>query len=130
MPILSAPWRSRPDAAPDEVAQHLLGRHSVGAAGRTTRHAHIRRPPRASSPTRSRRRDATTWSMKWVYRILLVLLGAAILSAAVLSSRGSFQRVNAPGRDATTSAAALWRICLSRQPRRDRKLVDRCVRGR
>ena len=68
--------------------------------------------------------------MKWVYWMLLVLLGAAILSAAVLSSRGSLQRVSAPGRDATTSAADLWRICLSRQPRRDRTLVDRCVRVR
>ena len=68
--------------------------------------------------------------MKWVYRILVMLLGAAILSAAVLSSRGSFQRVSAPGQDATISAAALWRTCLSRQPRRDRTLVDRCVRVR
>ncbi len=68
--------------------------------------------------------------MKWVYRVLLMLLGAAILSAAVLSSRGSFQRVSAPGGDATTSAAVLWRTCLSRQPRQDRILVDRCVRVR
>src|SRR5436305_12316024 len=68
--------------------------------------------------------------MRWVYRILVMLLGAAILSAAVLSSRGSFQRVRAPGQDATISAAALWRTCLSRQPRLDRTLVDRCVRVR
>src|SRR5690242_14470649 len=92
-----------------------------------------RRPATTASsvlPARSGGRDATTWAMKWVYQILAMLLGAAILSAAALSSRGSFQRVSAPGGGATTSAAALWRTCLSRQPRRDRTLVERCVRVR
>lgn len=66
--------------------------------------------------------------MKWTYRILLVLCAAGVVGAAYLSSRGSFERVVAPRRGAITSAAALWRVCLSREPRPDRTLLDRCVR--
>lgn len=68
--------------------------------------------------------------MKWAYRVLLVLCGAAVVGAIVLSSRGSFVRVSAPDRNSTSSAAVLWRVCLSRQPRSDRTLLDRCVRVR
>jgi hypothetical protein len=68
--------------------------------------------------------------MKWALRIFLVLCSACVLGAAVLSSRGSFERVSAPRREATASAAALWRVCLSREPRPDRTLLDRCVRVR
>lgn len=67
---------------------------------------------------------------KWAYWMLLVLCGAGVVGAAVLSARGSFERVRAPGRDATASTAALWRVCLSREPRSDRTLLDRCVRVR
>ena len=68
--------------------------------------------------------------MRWALRVLLVLCGAGVVAAAVFSSRGSFERVSAPRRDATTSAPALWRVCLSREPRPDRTLLDRCVRVR
>ena len=67
--------------------------------------------------------------MKWALRILAVRCVVGVVGAVVLSARGSFERVNAPRRE-LTSSAALWRVCLSRPPRPDRTLLERCVRLR
>jgi hypothetical protein len=59
-----------------------------------------------------------------------VVGAACVVAAVVLSSRGSYERVSPPQAGAATSQTALWHVCLSREPRPDRTLLDRCVRVR
>src|SRR5579862_965296 len=71
--------------------------------------------------------------MKWAYRALLalgVVCVVCLAGAIAVSSRGSFERVAPPVRDALNSSSTLWHVCLSREPRKDRTLINRCVRVR
>jgi hypothetical protein len=61
----------------------------------------------------------------WIAGGLFVLVGLAVV---VAFSRGSYGRIalGSDGRASSPAAAA----CLSRQPRADRRLLERCVRVR
>jgi hypothetical protein len=66
--------------------------------------------------------------VKWALRIAAGLIAVTAMFGLVLFSRGSYQRISLnPVDGAITPAGA---ICLSRKPRNDRRLVERCVRVR
>ena len=60
-----------------------------------------------------------------------ILIGGAVLVAlgmVVIGARGSFQQIAVDGRDGTASPART--VCMSMEPRPDRRLIARCVRVR
>jgi hypothetical protein len=65
--------------------------------------------------------------VKWALRIALGLVALLTLLAVVVFWRGSFERISLSPLAGTASERA---VCLSRKPRADRQLLERCVRVR
>ena len=66
-------------------------------------------------------------AVKWALRIAIGLVALVTLLAVLTFSRGSFERLSLSRLGGATSERA---VCLSRKPRPDRRLLERCVRVR
>jgi hypothetical protein len=66
--------------------------------------------------------------VKWGLRIAIGLVALVALFGGVLFARGSFERISLSRVNGRISPAAV--VCLSRTPRDDRRLLERCVRVR